>query len=70
MKSLCTYLLSNSITVEELDDVGEVHVVVDDDVTVVLDQRECDEEHKVGGAYVLRRPDELPHAEHVVVLQL
>ena len=33
--------------VEELDDVGEVHVVVEDDVAVVLDQRQCDEEHKV-----------------------
>ena len=35
-------------TVEELDDVGEVHVVIDDDLTVILHKGEGDEEHKVG----------------------
>jgi len=27
-------------TVEEFDDVGKVHAVVDDDLAVILDQRE------------------------------
>ena len=58
------------ITVEEADDVGKVHLVVDDDLAVVLDQREGDEEDKVGGAYAARRPDRLPDAEHILIHQL
>ena len=58
------------LTVKELDDVGEVHVVVQDDVSVELHEGQCQEEHKVAGADVLRRPDCLPHREHVRVQQL
>ena len=58
------------LTIKELDDVGEVHVVVQDDVPVVLHQGQGQEEHKVAGADVLGCPDRLPHAEHVWVQQL
>jgi len=57
-------------TVEEADDVGEVHVVVDDDLAVVLDERERDEQLQVRRGHVLRRPDRLPDREHVLVHQL
>ena len=46
--------------VEELDDVGEVHVAVHDDVPVVLDEGEGDEEVKVRGDHLDRGPDRLP----------
>ena len=46
--------------VEELDDVGEVHVAVHDDVPVVLDEGEGDEEVKVRGDHLHRGPDRLP----------
>ena len=48
-------------TIEELDDVGEVHIVVQDDVPVILHQGQGDEQHKVTGAHVFGRPDHLPH---------
>ena len=57
-------------TVEEFDDVGEVHVIVDDDFAVKLDERQRDEEHEVRRAHVLRHPDRLPHPKHVLVHQL
>ena len=57
-------------TVEEFDDVGEVHVVIDDDLAVVFDEGEGDEQHKVGRADVSRHPDRLPHGEHIIVEQL
>lgn len=58
------------VTVEEFDDVGEVHVVLQDDVPVELHQGQRDEEHEVTGRGVLRRPDRLPHREHVIIHQL
>ena len=38
--------------VEELDDVGEVHVPVEDDVAVALHQPEGDEEEELGGRHL------------------
>ena len=58
------------LTIEELDDVGKVHVVVDDDVPVGLDQGESDEQVEVRRADVLGRPDRFPHVEDVFVLEL
>ena len=58
------------LAVEEFDDICEVHVVVEYDFSVVLDQCQGDEEHKVGGANVLSRPYRLPHRKHVIVNQL
>ena len=57
-------------TVEELDDVGEVHVVVDDDVAVELHERQRHEQDEVRRADAGRSPHRLPHAEHVLVHQL
>ena len=54
-------------TVKEANDVGEVHVVVDDDLAVELDQCERYEEDQVRRAHVLCRPDHLPDREHVLV---
>lgn len=57
-------------TVEELDDVGEVHVVVADDLAVGLHQGQGDEQDKVLRRDVPGRPDHLPHSKHVLVGQL
>ena len=43
--------------VEELDDVGEVHVAVEDDVAIALDQAECDEQEELGRGNLGRRED-------------
>ena len=48
------------LTVEELDDIGEVHGVGEDDVAVGLEQRQRDEQHHVLRRHVPRRPDQLP----------
>lgn len=52
-------------TVEELDDVGEVHGVGEDDVAVGLQQRQRQEQHHVLRRYVTRRPYQLPGGEHL-----
>lgn len=57
-------------TVEELDDVSEVHVVLQDDVPVDLHQRQGNEEDKVTRRDTLGRPDGFPDCKHVIVHQL
>jgi len=57
-------------TTEELDDVREVHVVVQDDVTVRLDRGQCSEEREMTRGHVTGGPDHLPHARNVGVDQL
>ena len=57
-------------TIEELDDVSEVHVVLQDDVPVDLHQRQSNEEDKVTRGSILSRPDGFPDREHVLVHQL
>ena len=61
---------SYALTVKELDDICEVHVIIDDDLSVILDERESDEENEVRRADVLSNPDALPHQKHVLVQQL
>ena len=56
--------------VEELDDVREVHVAVEDDVAVGLDQAKRDEEEELGRRDFFRRPYRLPHPVDVVVAEL
>lgn len=58
------------LTIKELDDVRKVHVILQDDVSVSLDQRKSNEEHKVFGGRVLGRPDGFPQGEHIVVHHL
>ena len=62
--------MSLCFTVEKLDDVGEVHVVLQDDVPVDLHQRQDDEEDKVTRGDTLGGPDGFPDCEHVIVHQL
>ena len=57
------------LTIEELDDVGEVHVVVQDDIAIVLHQSEGDKQHHLTGGTVLGRPDGLPYGKGVVIHQ-
>lgn len=57
-------------TIKEFNDVGEVHVVVHDDLTVNCDQRQGQEEDKVLRGNPGSHPDHLPHRKHVVVQQL
>ena len=59
-----------SLTIEELDDVREVHVIVQDDVPVVLYQGQGQKEEEMGGGHVFGTPDGLPSYEHVIVHQL
>lgn len=56
--------------VEELDDIGEVHVVVEDYVPIILHQGKCNEKDKVTRSYTTSHPNRFPHAEHVFVHQL
>ena len=56
--------------VEKLDDVREVHVAVEDDVAVGLDQAKRDEEEELGRRDFFRRPYRLPHPVDVVVAEL
>ena len=56
--------------VEELDDVREVHVAVEDDVAVGLDQTKSYEEEELGRRDFFRRPYRLPHPVDVVVAEL
>ena len=58
------------VTVEEADDVGEIHVVVDDDFAVKLDKCERYKQHQLRRADVPCRPDRLPHGKHVIIHQL
>lgn len=58
------------LTVEELDDVSEVHVVVDDDLTVNCYQRQGKKEDKVPRGNPGRHPDHLPDGKHVLVQEL
>lgn len=65
----CCFIV-RQFTVEKLNDVGEVHVVLQNDVPVDLHQCQCDEEDKVAGGGVLRCPDGLPYRKHIVIHQL
>lgn len=58
------------LTVEELDDVSEVHVVVDDDLTINCDQSQGKKEDKVPRGNPGRNPDHLPDGEHVLIQEL
>lgn len=57
-------------TVEELNDVGEVHVVLQDDVPVDLHQCQGDEEDKVTRGGIPGCPDGLPDCKHIIIHQL
>lgn len=48
-------------TIEELNDVCEVHVVLQNDVSVDLHQSQGDEQNKVARGDILSCPDGLPH---------
>lgn len=60
----------SDLTVEELNDVSEVHVVLQDDVPVDLHQRQGDEEDEVTGRDTLGSPDGFPDCKHIVIHQL
>lgn len=64
------YLEAALVTIEELDDVREVHVVLQDDVPVDFHQRQGDEEDKVTGRDALGCPDGFPDGKHIVVHEL
>lgn len=55
------------LTIEELNDVREVHVVFQDNVPIHLHQRQSNEEHKVFRGGVLSCPDRFPQGEDVIV---
>lgn len=62
--------LLRQCTVEKLNDVGEVHVVLQNDVPVDLHQCQSDEEDKMSGGGIRGRPDGLPHGEHIIIQHL
>lgn len=55
------------VTVKELDDVGEVHLIVDDYLSVELDECQSEEKSKVSRTQSSRGPDQLPDFEDVAV---
>lgn len=55
------------LTIKELNDVREVHVVFQDNVSIHLHKRQSNKEHKVFRGGVLGRPDRFPQGEDVVV---
>lgn len=57
-------------TIEELDDVGEVHVVLTYNLSVGLHQGQGNEQDKVLRRDVPGGPDHFPHCEHVLIQQL
>ena len=59
-----------SLTIEKFDNVCKVHVIVEYDVSVILHQRQSDEENEMWGADVTSRPDRLPNRKHVVIQKL
>ena len=56
--------------VEKLDDVSEVHVPVENDVPVVLDEGEGDEEKEVTGDDKARGPNSLPNQVDITIGKL
>lgn len=58
------------LTVEELDDVSEVHVIVDDDFTVNCNQSQGKKEDKVPRGNPGCHPYYLPDGKHVLVQEL
>lgn len=63
----CLVLLSHLI--EELDDVREVHVILNDNVTISLDKSECYEQIEVLGDDWFGCPNGLPYVEHICIEQ-
>lgn len=61
---------STRCTVEKLDDVSEIHVVLQDDVSVHLHQGQGYEEHVVSRGDVSSSPDGFPDSKDVVIHQL
>ena len=57
-------------TIEEFDDVGKVHAVINDDFSVVFDEGESYKQNKVGRTDVLCGPYRLPDNKDVIVNQL
>lgn len=57
-------------TIEELNDVSEVHVVLQDDVPVDLHQRQSNKEDEVIRRDILGCPDGFPDCKNVIIHQL
>lgn len=55
------------LTIKKLDDVCEIHVVFQDDISIHFHKRQSNEEHKMFWGSVLGCPDGFPQGEHVVI---
>lgn len=58
------------LTIEELNDVSEVHVVLQDDVPVDLHQGQGNEEDKVTRRDTLGCPDGFPDCKYIIIHKL
>lgn len=56
-----------SLTIKKLDDVSEIHVVFQDDISVHFHEGQSNKEHKVFRGSVLSCPDGFPQGEDVVI---
>lgn len=56
-----------SLTVKKLDDICEIHVVFEDNISVHFHKCQSKKEHKVFRGSVLGCPDGFPQGEHVVI---
>jgi len=54
-------------TVEELDDVGKVHAVINDNLSVILDERKSYKQNEMRRADVPCHPYRLPDHEDIVI---
>ena len=69
-KQLNAYLKKKQkkLTIEELNDVGEVHVVFDDDFPVLLKEGQREEGNELVRSDVVGSPDAFPHGKYIVVV--
>lgn len=60
------FVLQKSLTVEEFDNIREVHCVGQDDVPVGFEKRQSNEQHHVLRGYVAGSPNQLPGSKHLI----
>lgn len=49
------------LTVEEANDVREIHAILKDDLSIIFHHSQCDEENERAAGNMLCCPDRLPH---------
>ena len=58
------------LTIKEFNDISEIHVVIQYDFSVILNQSQCNEQNKMGGTNSPGCPNCLPHRKYIIIHQL